>query len=133
MSLPYQSFPSIWPRWAASLACASACLLAAPSASAAPMFQGLWCGTGLLHEFSLKLAPGSLRGQFEGWLVRRGRVRELHGTVDGPLLRSEPTRHGSLVATTMGTELRIVDGQGKLALVKGASFRRAAESGCGAS
>ena len=97
------------------------------------MFQGLWCGTGLLHEFSLKLAPGSLRGQFEGALVRRGRVRELHGTVDGSLLRSDATRHGSVVAKAMATELRIVDGQGALALVKGASFRRAAAAGCGAS
>lgn len=123
MSLPL-------PRLFASLTCAAGLLALAPAASAAPAYQGLWCGNGLLHEFRLKLAPGS-GDEVDGTLARRDRVRQLHGSVDGSTLRTQATKYGSLVLTLVGNELRITGGDGPLALVQGTSFRRAGGDACG--
>ena len=78
--------------------------------------DGLWCGTGLLHEFSLRLAESY--HDVTGTLSRRDRVRELHGRMDGNMLRTQSTKVGALVLELQGDALRIVDGEGQLALVR---------------
>jgi hypothetical protein len=98
-------------------------------ASAADGFDGLWCGTGLLHDFSLKLKQLGSQ-QVEGTLMRRDRVRHLEGSVAGNVLRMEPTKYGSLVLEAAGADLKIVGGDGALALVRGNAFRRASTASC---
>lgn len=90
--------------------------------------HGLWCGTGLLGEFSL-----DLRQRFqevEGTLTRRQRVRVVHGRLEGSRLRTETVRHGSLQLEARGDELRITNGEGALMLTRGGTFARAAGSRC---
>jgi hypothetical protein len=96
---------------------------AAPSAFASSPFEGLWCGTGLLHEFSLSLKGHGSR-EVDGRLMRRDRVREMRGSIEGNRLRTSATRYGSLVLEAAGGELRIAGGDGPLALASGAIFRR---------
>ena len=91
-------------------------------------FDGLWCGTGLLHEFSLRL-----RQQHEdvlGTLVRRDKVREIEGRVRGTVLHTQNTKIGSLLLERAGDVLRITGGDGIIALARGATFQRAPGSAC---
>jgi SAM-dependent methyltransferase len=90
--------------------------------------EGLWCGNGLLHEFSLRLSQQ--HQQVQGSLVRRNRVRAIAGRIDGSTVRTETTRAGSLVLTMAGNELNVTGGEGALALVRGATFRRATGTAC---
>jgi hypothetical protein len=90
--------------------------------------EGLWCGNGLLHEFSLRLSQQYQ--QVQGSLVRRDRVRAISGRIDGSTLRTKATRAGSLVLTITGNELAVTSGEGALAMASGASFRRAAGAAC---
>jgi hypothetical protein len=132
MSLPLPlPLPLPFPRFLAFLACAASLLGLAPGASAAPSYQGLWCGTGLLHEFRLKLMPGAERDEVDGVLARKDRIRRLHGSIEGGTLRTQATRYGALVLTLAGNELRITGGDGPLALAQGTSFRRASGEACG--
>jgi SAM-dependent methyltransferase len=89
--------------------------------------EGLWCGNGLLHEFSLRLSQQ--HQQVQGSLVRRNRVRAIAGRIDGSTVRTETTRAGSLVLTMAGNELNVTGGEGAL-LVRGATFRRATGAAC---
>jgi hypothetical protein len=89
--------------------------------------EGLWCGTGLLREFSLQLSQ--LYQQVNGSLARRDRARAIEGRIDGATVRTQATRHGSLVLALVGDELSITGGEGTLALARGAAFRRAADRG----
>jgi SAM-dependent methyltransferase len=89
--------------------------------------EGLWCGTGLLREFSLQLSQRYQ--QVHGSLARRDRARAIEGRIDGTTVRTQATRHGSLVLALVGDELSITGGQGTLALARGAAFRRAADRG----
>lgn len=91
-------------------------------------FDGLWCGTGLLHEFSLRLAQE--HQLVHGTLVRRDRVREIEGRIEGATLRTQSTRIGSLVLERAGNELRVAGGEGPIALARGATFRLAGGTGC---
>ncbi len=91
-------------------------------------FDGLWCGTGLLHEFSLHLSQQ--QQDVQGTLVRRERRRELEGHVEGGTLHTQATRHGSLVLQRSGDELRVTGGDGALALARGATFQRANGAAC---
>lgn len=92
--------------------------------------DGLWCGVGLLRDFSMEI---SQRYQhFDAKLARRGRVRDVTGTIQGATLRAAHHRNGSLVLEAAGNELRIIDGTGPLALTRGQSFARAAGGRCGA-
>ena len=102
----------------------------APGQEAAPVaaFNGLWCGTGLLNEFSLQLTQQ--QQDVQGTLVRRDRRRELEGQVDGATLHTQATRHGSLVLERAGDELRVTGGDGLLAMARGATFQRASGSAC---
>lgn len=131
--------PSLRPlasRWAAL---ASLLVLpAAPAAHAdsAPLqrgapaaaFGGLWCGTGLLHEFSLELTQQ--QREVQGTLVRRERRRELEGHVEGSTLVTQATKLGSLVLQRAGDELRVTQGDGLLAMARGATFQRANGAAC---
>jgi hypothetical protein len=89
---------------------------------------GLWCGAGLLGDFSLEIVQR--HRDVSGKLVRKGRVREITGHVDGSMLRTDPQRNESLDLQAVGDELRIAAGTGPLALLRGQSFRRASEASC---
>jgi hypothetical protein len=109
----------------------AACLAAlAPSAGASTRFDGLWCGTGLLSDFSLKLKQLSVQ-QVEGTLMRRDRARTIEGHVSGNTLHTQSTRYGSLVLEAANGELRILGGDGPLALARGNAFLRASGPACG--
>ena len=114
----------------AALAAALCMAAVAPAASASTRFDGLWCGTGLLNEFSLKLKQLSL-DHVEGVLMRRDRERTIEGSVSGNTLRTETTKYGSLVLEAAGSELRILGGEGPLSLARGTSFLRARGAACG--
>lgn len=91
--------------------------------------QGLWCGTGLLKDFSLKLTQRYQAVQ--GTLTRKQRVREISGTLRGTVLRTQATKQGSLEMELAGGQLRLVGGEGPIALARGTSFHRAEGAGCG--
>ena len=114
----------------AALATAISLAAVAPTAGATTRFDGLWCGTGLLHEFSLKLQQLSL-DHVEGVLKRKDRERTIEGSVSGNTLRTETTKYGSLVLEAAGSELRILGGDGPLSLARGTSFQRARGAACG--
>jgi hypothetical protein len=89
---------------------------------------GLWCGAGLLHEFSLEIAQHYQ--DLTGKLTRKGRVREITGHVDGATVRTDPQRNESLELQAQSDELRVTGGTGPLALLRGQSFTRAAGDSC---
>jgi hypothetical protein len=91
-------------------------------------FEGQWCGTGPIHEFSLRLSQE--HQQVQGRLVRRERERVIEGRIEGATLRTQATRIGSLVLERHGDELRVTGGDGPLALAQGATFRRANGGDC---
>ena len=117
------------------LAAVATAVLAASLSSGAwagdalPMkLSGLWCGVGLLHEFRLEMAQ-----QFdllEARLVRKNRVREITGRIDGSTVRTDPLRNQTLELQALGNELRVTAGTGPLALLKGQSFTRARADSC---
>jgi hypothetical protein len=90
--------------------------------------EGLWCGTGPLSEFSLRLSQRYQ--EVQGSLARRDRVRSIEGRVEGVTLRTQATRHGSLVLEMAGDELKVIDGEGALVLARGTAFHRANGSAC---
>lgn len=90
--------------------------------------EGLWCGTGLLREFSLRLSQRYQ--EVQGSLARRDRVRAIEGRVEGATVRTQATRHGSLVLELSGDELKVTGGEGALALARGAAFQRASGTAC---
>jgi hypothetical protein len=116
-------------RFVPALFLALPLLAGSPVAGAAPSFDGLWCGTGLLQDYSLKLKQLS-SAEVEGTLMRRDRARLIEGSVTGNTLRTAPTKYGSLVLEAAGGELRIMGGDGPLALVRGNAFRRASGAAC---
>ncbi len=89
---------------------------------------GLWCGTGLLHEYRFELSQRD--EAVHGNLMRRDRARVVEGRLDGSTLRTQSTRIGSLVMELDGDELRVTGGDGPLSLLRGAKFLRAPSSGC---
>ncbi len=91
-------------------------------------FDGLWCGTGLLHEFSLRLTQQ--HQQVHGTLVRRDRVREIEGRIEGAVLHTQATKIGSLVLERAGDELRVTGGDGIIALARGATFQLSGAGSC---
>lgn len=101
---------------------------APPQARPAPI-GGLWCGVGLLHEFSLEISQQ--QQQFDARLARKGRVREVTGRIEGSTLRTDPQRNVSLVLQAVGNQLRILDGTGQFALARGQAFARAPGDSCG--
>lgn len=121
------------------LGCAAALALALPPAAHAADTQvaalgtpmkvgGLWCGVGLLHEFSLEIAQQF--DSIEARLVRKNRVRHITGHIEGNTLRADPQRDHTMELQALGNELRITAGTGVLALARGQSFKRALGSSC---
>lgn len=89
---------------------------------------GLWCGAGLLHEFSLEIVQ-----QYErvtGKLVRKNRVRHITGHVEGSLVKTDPLRDHTMELRAQGDQLRIVGATGVLAMATGQSFERATSGSC---
>jgi hypothetical protein len=89
---------------------------------------GLWCGAGLLHDFTLEVAQQVQNVQ--GRLVRKGRVREVTGHVEGSVVKLDPQRDHTMELRAEGDQLRITGATGVLALAVGQSFTRAAGSSC---
>ena len=89
---------------------------------------GLWCGAGLLHEFSLEIAQQVQ--DFRARLVRKGRVREITGHMEGARVIADPQRNHTMELLAQGDELRIIGASGVLALAKGQFFTRAAGGSC---
>ena len=89
---------------------------------------GLWCGAGLLHEFTLDIAQQS--SELQGRLVRKARVREITGKVEGKRVVVDPQRDHTMELAAEGNELRIVSASGMLALATGQSFTRAVGGSC---
>jgi hypothetical protein len=89
---------------------------------------GLWCGAGLLNEFTLEIVQQLQAVQ--GRLTRKARVREITGHVEGALVKTDPQRNESMELLAEGNSLRIVGATGLLALARGQSFTRAAGGSC---
>lgn len=89
---------------------------------------GLWCGAGLLHEFTLEIAQHYQ--DVQGKLVRKTRVREITGHVHGSVVKTDPQRDHTMELLAQGNELRIVGATGMLALAKGQFFTRASGGSC---
>lgn len=131
----YLARPAVAAAALLSLACgATATRPSAPAEAVAvrqPGFaivDGLWCGAGLLREFTLEIAQQYQNVQAR--LVRKGRVRELTGHVEGSLVKADPQRDHTMELLAQGNELRIVAGTGMLALAKGQAFTRAVGGSC---
>ncbi len=90
--------------------------------------DGLWCGSGPLRDFSLRVTQRYQ--EVEAALARGDRVREIQGRMAGAVLRTQSTRHGSLELTQEGPQLRVTGGDGILAMARGASFARATSNAC---
>jgi len=115
-------------RFLSRIALASA-LIALPLASGATAsIGGLWCGAGLLHEFTLEIAQQVATVQAR--LIRKSRVREISGHVEGSRVLLDPQRDHTMELQAQGDELRIVTGSGVLALAAGQSFTRASGGTC---
>lgn len=115
----------------APAATASAPVVATQSSPAAPgpvQVSGLWCGSGPLHEFSLRLTQR--QQDVEGELVRRDRARTIQGRIEGNVLRTQSTKVGALVLERQGDQLKVTDGDGPLALVRGQVFHRTDAGTC---
>jgi hypothetical protein len=89
---------------------------------------GLWCGAGLLHEFSLDIVQQYQ--DVQGRLVRKNRVREITGHVEGARVRTDPQRNESMELLAQDNQLRIIGATGVLALATGQFFTRAVGGSC---
>ena len=104
--------------------------LAEESAVESPVaVEGLWCGTGPLHEFSLQLAQQYQ--EVTGTLTRKQRVRTISGRIEGATIRTEAHRVGSLVLEAAGNELKVTGGEGMVTILRGQTFARATGPSCG--
>ena len=90
--------------------------------------EGLWCGSGLLRDFSLRIQQHFQ--EIDATLTRGDRAREIQGRMSGAVLRTQSTRVGSLEITQEGTQLRITGGDGSLAMARGATFSRTQGAAC---
>lgn len=115
--------------WSAALAAQTEHAAETPAPDIRPVHvAGLWCGTGLLHEFRFELSQHEQ--DVHGNLMRRDRARAVEGRLDGSTLRTQSTKVGSLVLELEGDELRITGGEGPLSLLRGATFQRASGGTC---
>jgi hypothetical protein len=133
-------FPARTIALVTALACAAALPATAYAASDAPATEtvptrtntvnvgGLWCGAGLLHNYALDIAQEYQRVRAR--LIKRDRVHEITGHMEGPLLRADPQREVSMDLRLEGNELRIVAATGVLALAQGQFFTRAVGGNC---
>jgi hypothetical protein len=96
--------------------------------SAPAVVGGLWCGAGLLREFTLEVAQQY--HAFEARLIRKNKIRQITGRVEGTRVHTDPQRNQTMDLLVDGNELRIVGATGVLALAKGQFFTRAAGASC---
>lgn len=89
---------------------------------------GLWCGAGLLREFTLEVAQQYQN--FEARLIRKNKIRQITGRVEGVRVRTDPQRNETMDLLVEGNELRIVGATGVLALARGQFFTRAVGASC---
>lgn len=89
---------------------------------------GLWCGVGLLQGFSLEIAQHAQN--LQGRLMRKQRVREITGHVEGARVITDAQRDHTMELLAEGDQLRIVTGTGVLALAAGQAFTRAPGGSC---
>jgi hypothetical protein len=89
---------------------------------------GLWCGAGLLQGFSLDISQQYQALQAR--LVRKNRIRQITGHVDGMRVVTDPQRDHTMELLAQGNELRITAATGVLALAKGQFFTRAVGGSC---
>lgn len=89
---------------------------------------GLWCGAGLLHEFSLEIAQREQ--SVVGRLVRKDKIREITGRVEGDRLHTDAQRDHTMDLQVDGDALRITGATGMLALATGQFFTRAPGATC---
>ena len=89
---------------------------------------GVWCGIGLLHEFTLQISQQYQT--FEARLSRKQKVRQVTGRIEGSTLVTDPQRNVVLVLKAMNDELRITHGTGQFALAQGQGFARATGGSC---
>ena len=62
--------------------------------------------------------------------MRHGRARTIEGRLEGNVLRTQATKVGALVLEKQGEELKVTDGDGPLALVRGQRFHRSSGETC---
>jgi hypothetical protein len=93
-----------------------------------PTVGGLWCGAGLLRDFTLEIVQQYQ--DVQGRLVRKGRVREITGRLEGATLKTDPQRNESMELLAQDNELRITAATGVLALARGQFFTRAVGGSC---
>ncbi len=116
-------------RLSASVALALSLVGAPLLAQASPAHvAGLWCGAGLLHEFSLEIAQREQ--SVVGRLVRKDKIREITGRVEGDRLHTDTHRDHSMDLRVDGDALRITGATGVLALATGQFFTRAPGATC---
>ena len=101
---------------------------AQPARALKVSFDGLWCGTGLIHMYSLQLEQQ--QADVQGTLARPNMVRTIEGHVQGRVLRTQTTKIGSLMLERAGDELRITGGDGPAAIFTGLRFQRAPSGAC---
>ncbi|NNU42287.1 hypothetical protein [Ramlibacter montanisoli] len=63
---------------------------------------GLWCGAGLLREFTLEIAQHYQ--DVQGKLMRKARVREITGHVHGAVVKTDPQRDHTMELLAQGNE-----------------------------
>ena len=90
--------------------------------------QGLWCGTGVLTGTQFKVEQNFQR--FRATMTRGDRVRDYEGTVEGDMLRSLPGARTHMELQAQGGQLRLVQADGALGLLKGAALTRATGERC---
>jgi SAM-dependent methyltransferase len=91
-------------------------------------FNGLWCGSGPLKDYSLRLRQK--HQEAEGEIARPGRSWTIEGRIEGSVLRTQSTRVGALALERNGDALRVTEGEGALQLLRGQSFRKAPGDTC---
>ena len=93
--------------------------------ASAASFDGLWCGTGLLHEFSLKLRHLGAQ-QVEGTLMRHDRVRHLEGSDRHVSTDKRPIWYAAVMVQYFASALAVrqLEGAAMLMLEEEAHARR---------
>ncbi len=91
--------------------------------------EGLWCGSGPLGSYTLKLAQKYQ--EVSGTLQRRERSWPIAGRMAGATLQTQETPIGQMQLQREGERLVLTGGQGMAALAKGGTFTAARGGQCG--
>ncbi len=91
--------------------------------------EGLWCGAGPLASYTLRLQQQYQ--EVKGSLARREKTWDIQGRMAGDRLTTEPPPVGRLELQRAGERLKMVGGDGLIALARGTSFTAARSGRCG--